>query len=175
MVGPDAFTELKFLAHYRQTRALRLLPEYAKEFEAIFGRESGGLLRTYRAEDADMLVVAMGSFSGTIKDVIDDMRDEGIRIGFVTIVAYRPFPADALRKELAAAQDVIVVEKSIAVGLGGPLADNVDLALRNLPRARAAFRSGRTGRTAHHQGLARRPVPAGFPATLGRHAFPRSQ
>ena len=53
----------------------------------------------------------------------------------MTIVAYRPFPADALRKELAAAQDVIVVEKSIAVGLGGPLANNVDSALRNLPRA----------------------------------------
>jgi pyruvate ferredoxin oxidoreductase alpha subunit len=134
MVGPEAFTEVKFLAHYKQTRALRLLPEYAAEFKKTFGRESGGLLRTYRTEDADMLVVAMGSVCGTIKDIIDEMREEGIRIGLVTIVAYRPFPVDALRKELAAAQDVVVVEKSIALGLGGPLANNVDTALRNLPR-----------------------------------------
>ena len=134
MVGPEAFTEVKFLAHYKQTRALQLLPEYAAEFQKIFGRESGGLLRTYRTEDADMLVVAMGSVCGTIKDTIDEMREEGIRIGLVTVVSYRPFPVDELRKELAAAKDVIVVEKSITVGLGGPLANNVDTALRNLPR-----------------------------------------
>jgi pyruvate ferredoxin oxidoreductase alpha subunit len=134
MVGPEAFTEVKFLAHYKQTRALQLLPEYAAEFQKIFGRESGGLLRTYRTEDADMLVVAMGSVCGTIKDTIDEMREEGIRIGLVTVVSYRPFPVDELRKELAAAKDVIVVEKSISVGLGGPLANNVDTALRNLPR-----------------------------------------
>jgi pyruvate ferredoxin oxidoreductase alpha subunit len=135
MVGPEAFTEVKFLAHYKQTKALRLLPEYGSEFQKTFGRESGGLLRTYRTEDADLLVVAMGSVCGTIKDTIDDMREEGIRIGLVTIVSYRPFPVDALRKELAAAQDIVVVEKSIAVGAGGPLAANVDAALRNLPRA----------------------------------------
>jgi len=134
MVGPEAFTEVRFLAHYKQTKALRLIPEYAAEFQKTFGRESGGLLRSYRTEDADMLVVAMGSVCGTIKDTIDEMRGEGIRIGLVTIVSYRPFPVDALRKELAGAQDVVVVEKSIAVGAGGPLAHNVDAALRNLPR-----------------------------------------
>ena len=135
MVGPEAFTEVRFLAHYKQTKALRLIPEYAAEFAQTFGRESGGLLRSYRTEDADMLVVAMGSVCGTIKDTIDEMRDEGIRIGLVTIVSYRPFPLDALRNALAGSRDVVVVEKSIAVGLGGPLANDVDMALRNLPRA----------------------------------------
>jgi pyruvate ferredoxin oxidoreductase alpha subunit len=135
MVGPDAFTEVKFLAHYKQTRALRLIPELAAEFSRSFGRESGGLLRAYRTEDADMTVVAMGSVCGTIKDTIDEMREEGIRIGLVTIVSYRPFPVDELRKALAGSKDVVVVEKSISVGVGGPLANDVDMALRNLPRA----------------------------------------
>jgi pyruvate ferredoxin oxidoreductase alpha subunit len=135
MVGPDAFTEVKFLAHYKQTRALRLIPELAAEFSRSFGRESGGLLRAYRTEDADMMVVAMGSVCGTIKDTIDEMREEGIRIGLVTIVSYRPFPVDELRNALAGSKDVVVVEKSISVGVGGPLANDVDMALRNLPRA----------------------------------------
>jgi pyruvate ferredoxin oxidoreductase alpha subunit len=135
MVGPEAFTEVRFLAHYKQTQALRLIPDYAAGFAKMFGRESGGLLRCYRADDADMLVVAMGSVCGTIKDTIDEMRDEGIRIGLVTIVSYRPFPVDALRDVLAGASDVVVVEKCIAVGVGGPLANNVDMSLRNLPRA----------------------------------------
>jgi pyruvate ferredoxin oxidoreductase alpha subunit len=135
MVGPDAFTEVRFLAHYKQTQALGLIPEFAHEFARRFGRDSGGLLRSYRAEDADLVVVAMGSVCGTIKDTIDEMRDDGIRIGLVTIVSFRPFPVDALRAALAAATDVVVVEKSVAVGMGGQLADNVGAALRNLPRA----------------------------------------
>ncbi|MEJ1157613.1 transketolase C-terminal domain-containing protein [Prosthecomicrobium sp. N25] len=135
MVGPDAFTEVRFLAHYRQTQALRLIPEIADQFRLMFGRGSGGLVRSYRAEDADLMVVAMGSVSGTIKDTIDEMREAGHRIGLVTIVSYRPFPIEALRSALARARDVVVVEKSIAVGMGGQLADNVAGALRNLAQA----------------------------------------
>jgi pyruvate ferredoxin oxidoreductase alpha subunit len=131
MVGPDAFTEVRFLQHYKQNLALRLLPELAAEFSQRFGRDSGGLLRAYRAEDAELLVVAMGSINGTIKDTIDEMRADGVRIGLVTLVAFRPFPAAALREHLVRAKHVVVVEKSIAVGMGGPLANNVDLALRN--------------------------------------------
>ena len=135
MVGPDAFTEVRFLAHFKQTQALRLLPEFADDFAQKFGRQSGGLLRGYRTEDADLLVVTMGSVCGTIKDTIDEMRDDSIKIGLVTIVSFRPFPVDALRNALAAAKDVVVIEKSIAVGMGGQLADNVGAAIRNLPRA----------------------------------------
>ncbi len=133
MVGPDAFTEVRFLSHYRQTQALRLIPEIADEFKLTFGRNSGGLLRAYRAEDAETIVVAMGSICGTIKDTIDEMREEGIRIGLVTLVSFRPFPIDMLRKALTGAKDVVVIEKSIAVGMGGQLTNNVDVALRNLP------------------------------------------
>jgi pyruvate ferredoxin oxidoreductase alpha subunit len=131
MVGPDAFTEVRFLQHYKQNLALRLLPELAAEFKQRFGRDSGGLLRTYRADDAELLVVAMGSINGTIKDTIDEMRADGVRIGLVTLVAFRPFPAAALREHLVRAKNVVVVEKSIAVGMGGPLANNIDMALRN--------------------------------------------
>jgi pyruvate ferredoxin oxidoreductase alpha subunit len=134
MVGPEAFTEVRFLAHYKQNLALKLIPEFSVEFEKAFGRETGGLLRTYRADDADMLVVAMGSVCGTIKDTIDEMREEDVRIGLVVIVAFRPFPVEALRNALAGARDVVVVEKSIAVGMGGQLANDVGAALRNLPR-----------------------------------------
>jgi pyruvate ferredoxin oxidoreductase alpha subunit len=135
MVGPDAFTEVRFLQHYKQTLALRLLPQFAAEFKTQFGRDSGGLLRTYHAEDADMLVVAMGSINGTIKDAIDEMRADGFSIGLITLVAFRPFPTMALRQLLAGCRNVVVVEKSFAVGVGGQLANNVDLALRNTPNA----------------------------------------
>ena len=135
MVGPEAFTEVRFLQHYKQTLALRLIPEFAGEFKARFGRDSGGLLRTYRTDDAELIVVAMGSVNGTIKDTIDEMRADGVPIGLVTLVSFRPFPTAALRDKLVRARNVVVIEKSLAVGMGGPLANNVDLALRNVARA----------------------------------------
>jgi pyruvate ferredoxin oxidoreductase alpha subunit len=135
MVGPDAFTEVRFLQHYKQNLALRLLPQFAAEFKARFGRDSGGLLRTYRAGDAELLVIAMGSVNGTIKDTIDEMRAEGLRIGLVTLVSFRPFPTQALRDVLVGTKHVVVVEKSFAIGMGGQLANNVDLALRNMSMA----------------------------------------
>jgi len=135
MVGPEAFTEVRFLQHYKQTLALRLIPEFAGEFKARFGRDSGGLLRTYRTDDAELIVVAMGSVNGTIKDTIDEMRADGVPIGLVTLVSFRPFPTAALRDKLVRARNVVVIEKSLAVGMGGPLANNVDLALRNVATA----------------------------------------
>jgi pyruvate ferredoxin oxidoreductase alpha subunit len=135
MVGPDAFTEVRYLQHYKQTLALRLIPEFAAEFKNKFGRDSGGLLRSYRTEDAELIVVAMGSVNGTIKDTIDEMRADGLRVGLVTLVSFRPFPIAALREQLVRARNVVVIEKSLAVGMGGPLANNVDLALRNVAGA----------------------------------------
>jgi pyruvate ferredoxin oxidoreductase alpha subunit len=130
MDGPDAFMEVRYLAHHKQLQALSLIPVLAAEFAAQFGRTSGGLLHTYRAEDAETLVVAMGSVNGTIKDVVDELRAEGVPIGAVVISTFRPFPLQEVGSALARARRVVVVEKSLAVGLGGTLASNVRMALR---------------------------------------------
>jgi pyruvate ferredoxin oxidoreductase alpha subunit len=135
MVGPDAFTEVRYLQHYKQTQALTLIPELAAAFKARFGRDSGGLLRTYRTGEAELIVVAMGSVCGTIKDTIDEMRADGLQVGLVTLVSYRPFPTAELRAALAGARHVVVLEKSLAVGMGGQLANNVDYALHNMAKA----------------------------------------
>ncbi len=132
MVGPDAFTEVRYLAHHKQMQAMALIPEVAEEFQAIFGREAGGLLSPYRSDDADTIVVTLGSVIGTMQEVIDQMREEGVSIGAVTIRSFRPFPLAALRRALENAKRVVVFEKCLAVGLGGILASNVRMALRGL-------------------------------------------
>ena len=77
MVGPEAFTEVRYLAHAKQMQALDVIPELANEFAQTFGRRSGGLVRSYRAEDAEMVVVALGSVLGTIEEVVDELREQG--------------------------------------------------------------------------------------------------
>jgi pyruvate ferredoxin oxidoreductase alpha subunit len=132
MVGPEAFTEVRYLAHHKQMRALEHIPQLATEFNAQFGRDSGGLLRTYRTEDAETIVIALGSVNGTIKEVVKEMRAQGVRIGSVSLRAFRPFPLAALRAEIEHAKRVVVLEKCLAVGLGGILSDGVRKSLSGI-------------------------------------------
>jgi pyruvate ferredoxin oxidoreductase alpha subunit len=125
MVGPEAFTEVRYLAHHKQMRALERIPQLAADFKRQFERDSGGLLRTYRTADAETIIVALGSVNGTIKEVVKEMRAEGVSIGSVSLCAFRPFPLAALRAELEHAKRVVVLEKCLAVGLGGILSDGV--------------------------------------------------
>jgi pyruvate ferredoxin oxidoreductase alpha subunit len=129
MVGPEAFTEVRYLAHDKQMQALELIPAVAAEFAAAFGRDSGGLVRSYRTDDAETIVVALGSVLGTIKDTVDELRDEGVRIGVLGVTSFRPFPLDAVRETLAGAQRVVVLERALAVGVGGIVSANVRMAL----------------------------------------------
>jgi len=133
MVGPEAFMEVRYLAHHKQMQALDVIEQLSAEFNEQFGRLSGGLVSTYRAKDADLLVVALGSVVGTIKDVVDDLREAGIKAGAVKIVSFRPFPLAALRQVLPVAKRVVVLEKDLELGLGGIVASQVRMALRGLP------------------------------------------
>jgi pyruvate ferredoxin oxidoreductase alpha subunit len=132
MVGPEAFMEVKYLAHAKQMQALELIPEIATDFQDAFGRDSGGLITTYRSRDAETIVVALGSVLGTIKDTVDELREEGVKIGVVGIKSFRPFPLEAVRAALGQAQRVLVLEKALAVGIGGIIAANVRMALAGI-------------------------------------------
>jgi pyruvate ferredoxin oxidoreductase alpha subunit len=132
MVGPEAFFEVKYLAHAKQIQALDLIPQVAGEFSSAFGRDSGGLIRPYRAEDAETIVVALGSVLGTIEDVVDARRERGESIGAVGIKSFRPFPLDEVREALGGAKRVVVIEKALAVGIGGIVSANVRMALSGI-------------------------------------------
>jgi pyruvate ferredoxin oxidoreductase alpha subunit len=132
MVGPEAFTEVKYLMHLGQMKALDLVPEIAGEFSQAFGRASGGLLRRYRSEDAETVVLALGSVLGTVEDVVDDLREDGVSIGAVGLKCFRPYPLEEVRDALGHARRVVVLEKAFSVGAGGIVGQNVRDALSGL-------------------------------------------
>ena len=131
MVGPEAFFEVRYLEHHKQERALELIPALAKEFEQHFGRPLG-LLRPYRCEDAETIVVALGSVNGTLKEAVDEARARGEPVGSLAICSFRPFPLAEVRAALRDAKRVVVLEKSLAVGLGGVVSDGVRKALSGI-------------------------------------------
>jgi pyruvate ferredoxin oxidoreductase alpha subunit len=155
MVGPEAFMEVRYLAHAKQNQALLLIPQIAQEFERRFGRASGGLVRPYRCEDAETIVVALGSVLGTLKDTIDDLRAVGMKIGVLGIQSFRPFPLAAVRAALQGAKRVVVLEKSFCVGLGGIVSTDVRMALSGLQLHGYTVIAGLGGRAITKASLAR--------------------
>jgi pyruvate ferredoxin oxidoreductase alpha subunit len=128
MVGPEAYTEVRYLADRRHREALRVLPTVAADYARATGHDAAGLVRTYHCEGADTVVVALGSVLGTLSDVVDE-RDGAERVGVLGITSFRPFPADAVRAAVQSARRVIVLERALALGEDGPVAADVTRAL----------------------------------------------
>ena len=130
LVGPEAFTEVRYLAFERMRQSLGVIDATAADFAKVFGRDSGGLVRPYLTDDAEIIVVALGSVLGTVKDTVDDLRADGMRVGALGITTYRPFPADAVRDALGVEpRHVIVLERALAPGTGGIVTADIRTAL----------------------------------------------
>ena len=147
MVGPEAFAEVRYLAHHKQLRALERIPQLSAEFQERFGRVPVGLTDAYRTDDADTIVVALGSVNGTIREAVDELRDGGIKVGSLKIGSYRPFPTAQVRAVLHPAQRAIVVEKDLALGKGGIVSSDVKMALRGLSTIVQTVIAGLGGRS----------------------------
>ena len=129
---PSIYTEFRYLQEFGMREALKRIDSVAEEFEEIYGRYYGGLLDGYHLDDAEIVLVAMGSIIGTIKDVIDEVRRDGIKVGLLKIRSFRPFPLDAVRKALKNASIIVTLDKNISIGkYEGALCIEIKAALYN--------------------------------------------
>jgi pyruvate ferredoxin oxidoreductase alpha subunit len=78
---PSTYTEFRYQQFEAQLKALEKIENVAREFEETFGRYYGGLLDSYFMDDAEIVIISLGSVVGTIKDAIDEMRSEAKRSG----------------------------------------------------------------------------------------------
>ncbi|MBA1340890.1 MAG: Pyruvate synthase subunit PorA [ANME-2 cluster archaeon] len=129
---PSAYTEFRYLQQKGMDVALGKIEEAAEDFNKIFGRYYGGLIELYMAEDAEILLMAMGSVVGTIKDVIDKARSQGIKVGLIKVRTFRPFPVEAIHSAVSEAAIVVILDKNISIGLNeGALFTEVKSCLYN--------------------------------------------
>lgn len=128
---PSTFTEFRYQQFEAQRKALAKIELVAREFEESFGRYYGGLLDGYFLDDAEIVLVTLGSVIGTIKDAIDEMRSEGKKVGLLKVRSYRPFPVQALRKALKDAAVIAVIEKDVAIGGEAGLVTDLKAAFYN--------------------------------------------
>jgi len=130
--GPFAMPDHYFEFRRQQAAALDFvqaaLVDAADAFELLSGRRLGAL-EEYRLDDADRVIVALGSTAGAVKDTIDVLRDEGEQVGLLRICSFRPFPAVALTAALAGVETVIVLDRADSPGGTPPLHAEVAAAL----------------------------------------------
>ncbi len=119
--GPDVYMETRYAIQKTMEEVLDVIPTVGKEFQKKFGRDTVRLVEGYKLDDAEVALVATGSVCGTIKDVVDQLRESGEKVGLLKIVTYRPFPEEAVRKALADVPYVGVVDKNISLGATGAL------------------------------------------------------
>jgi pyruvate ferredoxin oxidoreductase alpha subunit len=126
---PNYYTEFRYQNHQALETAKTIIADVSREFGEVFGRDHGGLIETYRCEDAAYVLMAMGSVVGTLKDSVDDLRAAGIRAGAIKVRSYRPFPAEDIRKALVDVEAVGILDRNISLGFEGALSADVKAAL----------------------------------------------
>ncbi len=150
LVGPEYYMETRYAIQETHKLALELLPRIFAEFKNVFGRDyKDGLLEEYRMEDADKVIVAMGSVCGTIKTAIDQLRSKGKKVGLLRIITYRPFPYQRVYNALKDIRRVAVLDKSVSLGGYAPIATEIRSACygkKKIPKVISSFIAGLGGR-----------------------------
>jgi len=131
-VNPDYYMEFRYLVEQAMEQSRSKIRDAARRFESIFGRYYGDLIDTYQTDGAEIVLVAMGSLVGTLRDVVDDLRGRGVPVGLLKIRAFRPFPAAEIAETVAGAKVVAVLDKDISLGTGeGALCTEIKASLYN--------------------------------------------
>lgn len=128
--GPDQNYIFKYNEYIGVINAKDVIKEAEEKFAKIFGREYTGLIETYKTEDADYIIITLGSVAGLVKEAADNLREEGIKAGALRIRYLRPFPNEEIAEAVKNAKGIAVLEKDISFGNEGTVYTNVNSALR---------------------------------------------
>ncbi len=129
---PPYYMEFRVAMEYAMERASKVMLQEFKKWYKLTGRDWGGHVVAENCEDAEVVVVAMGSVVPLVREVISRMRQDGKRVGMLKIRTYRPFPSREIRKALKNAGKIIVIERALSIGAEPPVTADVKSALFGL-------------------------------------------
>ena len=153
--GPGHDQQWRWRSHQEaMTRAKQVIKEVDEEYSKRFGRSYGGLIDEYRCEDADAVIVAMGTIASTARAAIDKMRKEGKLVGLVKLKSFRPFPQEEFERIGKTVNAIGVLDRNISLGEeGGIVYNSIRSAIYDLEEKPSVF--------GYHIGLAGKEVRVG--------------
>jgi pyruvate ferredoxin oxidoreductase alpha subunit len=138
-IGPLDLHDYYFEHKRQQEEAMRIALDVVKnvheEYSKLSGRSYGnGLVEPYRLDDAEVAIVCIGSTAGTVKTVVDELREQGNNVGVLRIRSFRPLPVEDIIKNLTGKKAVAVMDRACSFGSnGGPLFHEIRHALYDMP------------------------------------------
>ncbi len=130
LAAPGEYMEFRYKMQRAMEEAKKVAREADEEFGRLFGRRYG-LVEGYRLDDAEVVLVTSGTVASTSRDVVDDFRERGIKVGMLKIRLFRPFPAEEVKEALEGARKVAVIDRNISFGHGGIFAQEIKSVLYN--------------------------------------------
>jgi len=135
----NVLMEMRYSVQQAMQYGKKRIKEIFSELTGLTGRDHGGLIEAYRTEDAEIVLIAMGSVTGTIKDAVDQLRDSGKRVGLVKIRCYRPFPHEDIYEAVKEATAVVVLDANFSMGSEGAVGMDLKAKLCGRPGAPQVF------------------------------------
>jgi len=157
LVPPPWYMEFRYKIQEAMDAAKRLIPEIDKEYGQRFGFEHGGLVEKYRCEDADLVLLTMGTMGSEAKVTVDNLRKNGLKVGSARLRVFRPFPKEEVRTLAENVQMIATIDRHISFGMEGFLFSEVKASLyaeESHPLV-AGFLAGLGGRDVNFQVIER--------------------
>jgi len=146
LVSPEYYMEFRYMIQDAMDNAKKLIPQVDREYGRRFGFEYGGLVEEYKCEDADLIMLTMGTMGSDAKLAVDKLRRDGQKVGSARVRVYRPFPVEEILKLAENARMLATIDRHISFGMEGFLASETKASMFNQEE---------------------RPLVAGFIAGLG--------
>ncbi|MCD6368169.1 MAG: pyruvate ferredoxin oxidoreductase [Thermoproteales archaeon] len=145
---PEYYMEFRYLIQRSMEDAKKVIKEVDERYGEITGRRYGGLVETYRCDDAEHVIVTVGAASGDAKEAVDYLKSRGLKVGLCRLRSLRPYPEEEIVKLLEDKESVIVIERDNSMGLGGIIAREIasTVFIYDLPLNFASFIAGLGGR-----------------------------
>jgi len=148
IVYPEWYMEFRYFMYEAMENARRLIPEIDKEYGRLFGIEHGGHIEKYMCEDADLIILSMGTIGSEAKLAVDNLRKQGHKVGAARVRVFRPFPKEEIVSMARNAQMLTIIDRQVSYGMEGPLHSEVKASLYSQkdPPLTAGFIVGLGGR-----------------------------
>ena len=138
MAAPGFYMEMRHNIQFAMDRVLDRFGQMEAEFAEIFGRKHGAL-EAIRCRDAEIILITAGTTASTCRHVINDLRAKGEKVGLLKLKMFRPFPTNLIRRQLAKARKVAVIDRNFSFGASGIFAQEIKSALCNANRHPLVF------------------------------------
>jgi 2-oxoisovalerate ferredoxin oxidoreductase alpha subunit len=129
IVFPEYYQEFRYFMHEADLTAVEVYEEVEAEYKKLFGKYFGGPVDCHKCEDAQVVFTSQGTVGAEAKDAVDELREEGYKVGNARVRMYRPFPVESIRRLGSKVKAFASFDRGVSYGYGGHVVNDIRAAM----------------------------------------------